>query len=120
MGAMSAAASLAGYGYTGQSKEERFATYNGSDPRRAPGSLSCVAHVEMTLGGFGVEGGIHAVVRALMAAAHKVGVRVHLGARVSRLTMGGGRVDGLVARTSVRTSPADVTGLTRRCLSSMY
>ena len=25
-----------------------------------------------------------------------------------------GRVDGLVARTSVRTSPADVTGLTRQ------
>ena len=29
-----------------------------------------------------------------------------------------GRVDGLVARTSVRTSPADVTGLTRRCTST--
>ena len=37
----------------------RFATYNGSDPRKAPATLHCIAHVEMGLGSFGGKGGIH-------------------------------------------------------------
>ena len=29
----------------------RYATYNGSDPRQAPATLNCIAHVELSLGG---------------------------------------------------------------------
>ena len=32
----------------------RYATYNGSDPRQAPATLNCIAHIELSLGGFGV------------------------------------------------------------------
>jgi phytoene desaturase len=52
----------------------RFATYNGSDPRRAPATLGCIAHVELGLGGFGVEGGIGALITALVALAQSMGV----------------------------------------------
>ncbi len=74
----------------------RYATYNGSDPRRAPAALNCIAHIELALGGYGVEGGIAEIVRALVAAAERLGVRLELGARVEGLAAREGRVLGVV------------------------
>lgn len=73
----------------------RFATYNGSDVRRAPATLHCIAHVEIGAGVFGVEGGVHALVRALAARAVALGATIHLGAPVARLVVEGGRVRGV-------------------------
>ena len=47
----------------------RYATYNGSDPRKAPATINCIAHVEMAMGGFGIKGGIYTLVEALEALA---------------------------------------------------
>lgn len=63
----------------------RYATYNGSDPRRAPATLNCIAHVELSLGGYGVQGGIHALVRALVTAIEARGGVIEYGAAVERL-----------------------------------
>jgi len=52
----------------------RYATYNGSDVRRAPATLNCIAHVEMGIGGLGVQGGVQAVVRSLVGLARDLGV----------------------------------------------
>ncbi len=52
----------------------RFATYNGSDPRCAPATLNCIAHVDLALGGFGVEGGLHALAQAFVRVAERLGV----------------------------------------------
>jgi len=65
----------------------RYATYNGSDVRRAPATLNCIAHVELALGGFGVEGGIHALVAVLVEAAERLGVRLVCGAPVAEVTL---------------------------------
>ncbi len=73
----------------------RYATYNGSDPRRAPATLNCIAHVELALGGFGVEGGIHALVEALVAAGSRVGVELRLGCAARGLEVAHGRVVGV-------------------------
>ncbi len=73
----------------------RFATYNGSDPRRAPATLGCIAHVELTLGGYGVEGGIGALVAALVRVAEGLGVRIHLDSPVARIRTSEG-VTGVV------------------------
>jgi phytoene desaturase len=73
----------------------RYATYNGSDVRRAPATLHCIAHVELALGGFGVRGGMHQVARALERAAGRTGARLHLGARVERVRVRHGRVEGV-------------------------
>lgn len=75
----------------------RYATYNGSDPRRAPATLHCIAHVELSLGGWGVAGGIHALVRALVRLAEARGVRFRYGEPVRELRVEGGRVRGLVS-----------------------
>jgi phytoene desaturase len=73
----------------------RYGTYNGSDVRSAPATLNCIAHVELALGGFGVEGGIGALVAALEHAARKLGVEFRFGARVERLWLRAGRVCGV-------------------------
>ncbi len=74
----------------------RYATYNGSDPRRAPATLNCIAHVELSLGGYGVDGGIHALVDALVAAIEARGGVVECGVNVDRLSVEHGAVSGVI------------------------
>lgn len=73
----------------------RYATYNGSDPRVAPATLNCIAHVELTLGCYGVEGGMYALVRALVRVAERLGVELRCGEPVARITREAGRVTGV-------------------------
>ncbi len=74
---------------------ERYATYNGSDVRVAPAALSCIAEVELGLGGYGVQGGIAALVRALVRIGERLGVRYHYGRRVQRIETSNGCITGV-------------------------
>ena len=73
----------------------RYATYNGSDPRQAPATLNCIAHVELALGGFGIDGGMTALVRALERSAVDKGAVIQTDTRVSRIQVERGRVLGV-------------------------
>ena len=74
----------------------RYATYNGSDFRLAPATLNCIAHVELALGGYGVEGGMGALVAALVRVAKRLGAEISCGARVERIEIANGKVNGVV------------------------
>ena len=74
----------------------RYATYNGSDPRTAPATLNCIAWVEIGLGGYGVQGGMYALVEALERVALRAGARLHYGSRVESLDVRAGTVRGVV------------------------
>lgn len=74
----------------------RYATYNGSDPRVAPATLNCIAHVELALGGFGVQGGIHHVITTLVECAQQLGVRIHYNTPVQKITLKKNRIEGLI------------------------
>lgn len=80
----------------------RFATYNGSDMRTAPATLGCIAHVELNLGGWGVEGGIFRLVEALGQCAMRLGVEFEWNARVEELLLERGRVQGVRVRGGQR------------------
>ena len=73
----------------------RYATYNGSDVRRAPAALNCIAHVELALGGYGVEGGVARIAEVLEAAARRIGVGFRFGAPVAAVTGSPAGVDGV-------------------------
>ena len=73
----------------------RYATYNGSDPRRAPATLNCIAHVELSLGGYGVEGGIHALVAALVDAVEAHGGIIEYRTAVERILVDSGVATGV-------------------------
>jgi 1-hydroxycarotenoid 3,4-desaturase len=73
----------------------RFATYNGSDPSRAPATLNCIAHVEMGLGAYGVQGGMRRLPEALAAVAAGLGVTIRTGEAVTGLTVDAGGIAGV-------------------------
>jgi phytoene desaturase len=76
---------------------DRYATYNGSSPYKAPATFNLIPHVEYGLGGFGVEGGIYAISQALYELAEEKGVRVYLSTEVDSIIVEKGKVRGIVA-----------------------
>ncbi len=63
---------------------DRYATYTGSDPRRAPAALAVVPYVEQTFGAWYVPGGLRRLGDALLARCQDRGVRVCTGAERRR------------------------------------
>jgi phytoene desaturase len=64
---------------------DRYATYTGSDPRRAPAALAAVPFVESSFGTWWVPGGLYRLAEALLARCVALGVDVQLGRRVLRI-----------------------------------
>ena len=75
---------------------DRYATYTGADPRRAPAALAAIPYAELTFGGWYVRGGLRAVADALLERCRSLGVHVELGAPVRSVTVTGGRATGVV------------------------
>jgi phytoene desaturase len=86
---------------------DRYATYTGSDPRRAPAALATVPYVEQTFGAWWVRGGLRRLGLALHQRALDRGVTVRTGAEVVSLELAGGRVSGVRLADGGRL-PADV------------
>ena len=71
----------------------RYATYVGSSPFEAPATLSLIAHVEEA-GVYRAQGGVAALVSALVSLARSLGVEIAYGQTLDRVLVGGGRVTG--------------------------
>ena len=56
---------------------DRYATYNGSDPHRAPAMLHVIPHLEHGLGTHFPLGGMHGITKHLVALAEGLGVAIH-------------------------------------------
>jgi phytoene desaturase len=80
---------------------DRYATYNGSSPFRAPATLSIIPYIEIAGGGWYIEGGLYRLVEALMQVAEELGVVFHSGTEVAELlieprgSFRSGRVSGV-------------------------
>jgi phytoene desaturase len=74
---------------------DRYATYTGSDPRRAPAALATVAYMEQSFGAWHVRGGLHRLADALLVRAGERGVTVRTGADVVEVLQDAGRVCGV-------------------------
>ena len=74
---------------------DRYATYAGSDPRRAPAALAAIPYAERHFGAWYVEGGLASVADALEARAREVGVAMHLNSNVVRIVTDNGRATGI-------------------------
>lgn len=74
---------------------DRYATYTGSDPRRAPAALSVVPYVEQTFGAWYVAGGLRRLGEAVHDRAVLRGATVRLGSPVTAVVVEGGRVAGV-------------------------
>jgi phytoene desaturase len=74
---------------------DRYATYSGSDPRRAPAALACVPYVEQAFGTWYVPGGLRRIAEATHQRALDCGARFRCGDDVVRVLSEGGRVSGV-------------------------
>src|SRR5215208_1488385 len=84
---------------------ERFATYAGADPRRAPAVLALAGYVEHAFGAWHPRGGMYELVRALARRADALGVELRLGTRAERIDVRDGRARAVV--TGDGALPAD-------------
>ena len=74
----------------------RFATYNGSNPFKAPGMLSLIPHLELGQGTFYPKGGMKSITAALYTLALKKGVKFNFETPVQRIINVDGQVRGVV------------------------
>ncbi|MBA4033321.1 MAG: CrtD protein [Bradyrhizobium sp.] len=72
----------------------RYATYCGSSPFLAPATLMLVAHVERE-GVWSIDGGMHALARALADGAKSFGATIRYGQEVSEVLVSCGRAGGV-------------------------
>ena len=77
---------------------DRFATYNGSDPYQAPGTLNIIPHLEHNIGAFYPDGGIYAIAASLVKLAEELGVEFRYNEPVKQILTTGRSI------TSVETS----------------
>lgn len=63
----------------------RYATYNGSDPYRAPGVLNIIPHLEHNIGTFYPKGGMYRITRSVYEAALKKDVNFHFNEGASQI-----------------------------------
>ncbi|GAA1692860.1 phytoene desaturase family protein [Fodinicola feengrottensis] len=95
---------------------DRYATYTGSDPRRAPAALAAIPYMETTYGGWYVEGGLRKIADALVDRCTALGVEIRTQADVQKITVTPDGVTGvrltdgevISARTVVANTDAEV------------
>lgn len=75
----------------------RYATYNGSNPFRAPAMLSVIPHLELNEGTFYPKGGMIQITKALYRLACKKGVQFHFETPAGRIILHQGKAIGIVA-----------------------
>ncbi len=74
---------------------DRYATYAGADPRRAPAALVAIPYAELAFGGWYLRGGLGTLADALLARCTDAGVTVHTGLPVERIETAGRAVTGV-------------------------
>lgn len=86
---------------------DRFATYNGSNPYKAPGLLSMIPHFEHHFGAYLPSGGMYDISQSIYALGKRLGVNYHFNQRVEEVVRDhGSRVKGVKVAGHIH--PADI------------
>lgn len=75
----------------------RYATYNGSNPYKAPATLNLIAHLEYNLGAYLPVNGMHQITESLVRLAKKMGVKFEFNTPVEKIRLIGNKVEGVEA-----------------------
>lgn len=76
---------------------DRYATYNGSSPYKAPSTLNVIAHLEHNTGAFFPENGMFSITHALYEYALHLGVEFVFNTYVDKILLEGKKVKGVAA-----------------------
>ena len=89
----------------------RFATYNGSNPYKAPAMLSLIAHLEHNEGAFYPKGGMISITNALYRLAVKLGVGFSFGKSVQQITTKDNCVKGVMVDNAMHDAALVVSNM---------
>ncbi|HST03755.1 MAG TPA: phytoene desaturase family protein [Chloroflexia bacterium] len=64
---------------------DRYATYNGSSPYRAPATLAMIPYIELAGGGWYIQGGLYRLAESLLTVARELGVEVRTNSEVEQV-----------------------------------
>jgi phytoene desaturase len=76
----------------------RYATYNGSNPYKAPGTLTVIPTLEHRWGTFLPQGGMHEITQSMFRLAQDIGIDFHFEEKVERITTHGKSATGLTTQ----------------------
>lgn len=79
----------------------RYATYNGSDPYKAPGTLHVIPHLEFNEGAYLPTGGMQDISLSIYKLAQELGVEFIWNAKVNEILHQGNRVTGVLVDGNV-------------------
>lgn len=74
---------------------DRFATYNGSNPYKAPATLNVIPHLEQHFGAYFPDGGVYQITLSLVALAERLGVKFHYKSPVTQIVIEKSKVKGV-------------------------
>ncbi len=74
---------------------DRYATYNGSNPFKAPATLNIISHLEHNLGSYLPAGGMRQIISTMLILAEKLGIDIRLNSRVERVITDRNKIRGI-------------------------
>ncbi|CAM3876724.1 1-hydroxycarotenoid 3,4-desaturase CrtD [Mucilaginibacter galii] len=90
---------------------DRYATYNGSNPYRAPATLNVIPHLEQHFGAYFPDGGMYSITDSLVKLAQDLGVQFHYGQPVEEIVVKGGRAEGLKVKGTLHSADIVVSNM---------
>lgn len=83
---------------------DRFATYNGSNPHKAPATLNVIPHLEQHFGAYFPSGGMYQITLSLVALAERLGVKFYYQTPVEKIVLEGGKAKGVKVKGETLTA----------------
>jgi len=90
---------------------DRYATYNGSNPYQAPATLNVIPHIEQYFGAYFPEGGMYAIVKALVKLAESLGIVFYYNSPVEEIVLDRQKVKGIKVKGEVITADVVVSNM---------
>jgi phytoene desaturase len=78
---------------------DRYATYTGADPRRAPAALAAIPYAELAFGGWYVPGGLRSIAGALVRRCADLHIPIVVESPVAEICTSGAAVSGVRLRS---------------------
>jgi len=90
---------------------DRYATYNGSNPYKAPATLSLIPHLEINNGVYYPTGGMFAITKALVRLAEELGVRIEFNTWVEELILEKNTAIGIRTNDKIRKADCIISSM---------
>lgn len=90
---------------------DRYATYNGSNPYKAPATLNVIPHLEQHFGAYFPDGGMYSITSSLVKLAEELGVIFHYNSPVEEIVVKGKKVEGLIVKGDLQLADVVVSNM---------